>query len=186
VRAAQGDFEEAISLLTRATEAAPLPEFHILLADLYQAIGNTDAARAQHELLGVIQKLYQSNGVDLDMEMALFNADHGIELETSLAQARQAYERRPSVHGADVLAWTYYKNGLYKEARSFSDRALRLGTQDALMLFHSGMISYRLGDRDRAEKDLQRALAINPHFSILYAGVTQAVLGELQEFPARK
>jgi Tfp pilus assembly protein PilF len=48
------------------------------------------------------------------------------------------------------------------------------------MLFHSGMIHYRLGDRDQAQVDLERALAINPHFSILHVEEAQRILDELK------
>ena len=180
VRAAGGQVDEAISYLTQAIETVPLPEFVILLADVYQVSGQVEAAREQHDLLGVIRKLYEANGVDMDMEIALFNADHDLDLESTLLKAREAFERRPGVHGADVLAWTYYKSGQYEEARFYSDQALRLGSQDALMLFHSGMIHYRLGDRDQAQVDLERALAINPHFSILHVVVAQRILDELK------
>ena len=58
--------------------------------------------------------------------------------------------------------------------------ALRLGTQDATSFFHAGMIARRLGDRDEARRDLTRALAINPHFSILFAGAAQRTLTQLR------
>ena len=180
VRAAQGRIEEAISMIAEASEATPLPEFIILLGDVYQDSGEAEAAREQHELLGVIRKLYQANGVDMDLEIALFNADHHIDLEMTLLQARQAYERRPGVYAADVLAWTFYKTGHYEEARTFSDRALRLGSKDPLKLFHAGMISCRLGDYDRARRDLEVALAINPYFSILHAEEARRTVEELR------
>lgn len=179
VRAAQGRMNDAVSLLTRAGEAMPLPEFIIALGDLYQITGQPEAVRKQHELLSVMQRLYQANGVDMDLEIALFNADHDLALQSTLAQAYQAYERRPSTYAADVLAWVLYKAGDYREAQKFSQQALRLGTKDALKLFHAGMIHYRLGDHTQARRHLELALAINPHFSLLYAGEAQRTLDEL-------
>jgi tetratricopeptide (TPR) repeat protein len=126
-----------------------------------------------------MQRLYQANGVDMDLEIALFNADHDLALQSTLAQAYQAYERRPSTYAADVLAWVLYKAGDYREAQKFSQQALRLGTKDALKLFHAGMIHYRLGDHTQARRHLELALAINPHFSLLYAGEAQRTLDEL-------
>jgi tetratricopeptide (TPR) repeat protein len=180
VRAAQGRMDEAITLFDQASKQVPNPEFLIALGDLYQVTGQVEEAQKQHDLLGVIQKLYEANGVDMDLEIALFNADHGIDLASTTAQARRAYERRPSVYAADVLAWVLYKAGDYEEARSFSEQALRLGTKDALKLFHAGMISIRLGDKDRARDYLERAIEINPHFSILYAQEAQHTLDELR------
>jgi tetratricopeptide (TPR) repeat protein len=180
VRAAQGRTGEAIDLLKQATSAVPLPDFVISLGDLYQVSGQAAAAREQYQLVGVIEKLYQANGVDLDMETALFNADHDLDLAATVSLARKAYADRPSIQGADVLAWSLYKTGQFQQARQYSQEALKLGTRDALKLFHAGMIAYKLGDQNRAYAHLKQALEINPYFSILYAGQAQQTLKVLQ------
>ncbi len=180
VRAAQGKTGEAIELLTEATNVMPLPEFVITLGDLYQANGQTDAAQRQYSLVGAIEQLYRSNGVDMDMEIALFNADQDKDLAANAERAREAYANRPSIHAADVLAWALYKAGKYKEAKSYSQEALRLGTKDALKLFHAGMIAYRLGENVQAQEYLKQALTINPHFSVLYSDEAQTTLKSLQ------
>ena len=180
VRAAQGKTGEAIELLTEATNVMPLPEFVITLGDLYQANGQTDAAQRQYSLVAAIEQLYRSNGVDMDMEIALFNADQNKDLAANAERAREAYANRPSIHAADVLAWALYKAGKYEEAKSYSQEALRLGTKDALKLFHAGMIAYRLGENVQAQEHLKQALTINPHFSILYSDEAQTTLKSLQ------
>ena len=180
VRAAQGQMDEAIEFLTQATNVMPLPEFVILLGDLYQANGQPDAAQQQYNLVGAIEKLFKANGVDMDKEIALFNADHDNDLEATVEQARKAYANRPSIHAADVLAWALYKTGDYEEAGRCSQEALQLGTKDALKLFHAGMIAYRLGENAQAQEYLALALAINPHFSILYSEEAQQTLDTLQ------
>lgn len=180
VRLAQGHTAEGIDLFSRASQRIPMPEFIIALADIYKMNGQPASAQKQYALLQAIHKLYLANGVDMDLEMALFNADHDIDLVATLAQARRAFERRPSTYAADVLAWLLYKNGSYKEALAFSDQALRLGTRDALKLYHAGMIRYRLGDYAQARQYLERALTINPYFSLLYAQEAQHTLGELK------
>jgi tetratricopeptide (TPR) repeat protein len=169
VRAAQGEMDEAIKLLNQAVGIMPIPEFVILLGDLYQAAGQEGAARQQYELVATLENLYRANGVDMDMEIALFNADHNRNLEETVALARQAYANRPSIHGADALAWALYQTGNYKEAQKYAEEALQLGTKDALKLFHAGMIALELGNKVQARAYLEQALAINPYFSILYA-----------------
>ena len=180
VRAAQGRLNEAIQLLIQATNVMPLPDFVIMLGDLYQTNGQTAAAQQQYKLIGVIEKLYASNGVDLDMEMALFDADHNIDLIGTVQRAQQAYANRPSIHAADVLAWAFYKTGRYAEAKPYADEALKLGSKDALKLFHAGMIAYQLGDNAHARQYLEQALFLNPHFSILYIKEAQQTLDTLQ------
>jgi tetratricopeptide (TPR) repeat protein len=180
LRAAQGDTGEAIKLLNQAIGIMPMPEFVILLGDLYQTTGQQDAANQQYNLVSTIEEIYRANGVDMDMEIALFNADHNKNLKETLALARKSFENRPSIHGADALAWVLYKNGNYQEAQKYSEEALRLGTKDALKLFHAGMIALELGNETQAREYLEQALAINPHFSILDAGQARETLKALQ------
>lgn len=179
VRAAQGQTKAAIELLTQATQIIPLPEFVIALGDIYLAAGQSEAAQQQYDLVRTIEKLYQANGVDMDAEMALFDADHGRSPAETVKQARTAFAHRPSIYAADVLAWALYQAGNYQEAHSFSQQALRLGTQDALKLYHAGMIAYRLGDKQQARNFLDRALTVNRYFSILYASDARYTLDAL-------
>jgi len=59
----------------------------------------------------------------------------------------------------------------------WSERANRLGTQDARLLFHAGAIRIAAGD-DRAGRRLVRqALDLNPHFDWAGAAEAQALLG---------
>jgi tetratricopeptide (TPR) repeat protein len=181
VHAAQGDMDEAIKLLNQAVAIMPMPEFVITLGDLCQAAGKEESASQQYQLVAVIEELYRANGVDMDMEIALFNADHDQNLEATLALAQKAYANRPSIHGADALAWALYKTGNYTEAQTYSRESLKLGTQDSLKLFHAGMIALELGNNSQAREYLEEALALNPHFSILYAEDAQRTLELLQQ-----
>ena len=176
VEAARGHIAKAISLERRAVDEIPLPQFVGLLGDLYRSSGKTGLARRQYELVGVIQRLLVANGVKTDLETALFDIDHGIRLRHALALARRAQTDRPSIDGDDVLAWSLARNGRCGEAFGWSRQALRLGTRDALKLFHRGMIERCLGHRTAARSYLQRALALNPHFSIVWSPIARKAL----------
>jgi tetratricopeptide (TPR) repeat protein len=180
VAAAGGDFDTAISLYQAAIRAIPLPEFVIALGDVYAAAGQPDAASEQYALVDAMIQLYASNGVDTDLEMALFLADHDRDLDRALEQARAGFEHRPSIKAADVLAWTLYKTGNFAEAQKYSQEALKLGTDDALMLFHAGMIESALGNAETARSYLERAIEINPHFSVLHLPVARETLSQLK------
>jgi tetratricopeptide (TPR) repeat protein len=177
VEAARGDTRRAIALETRAVDAIPLPQFVGLLGDLYAAHGQRAQARRQYALIGVIQRLLVANGVKTDLETALFDVDHGIRLRHAVALAHAARADRPSIDGDDVLAWALARNGRCSEAAAYSRRALRLGTQDALKLFHHGMIERCLGNRTAGAAFLRRALTLNPHFSVLWSPVARRALG---------
>jgi tetratricopeptide (TPR) repeat protein len=169
VEAANGNLRQAIALEHRAVASIPLPQFVGLLGDLQRVAGHTTAARRSYALVGVIDRLLRAGGVRTDLEIALFRADHGVALRQTLALARRAQHERPSIDGDDVLAWTLERNGRCAEALTYSRRALRLGTQDALKFFHRGMIERCLGDRAEARTWFRQALALNPHFSVVWA-----------------
>ena len=144
-----------------------------MLGDLQRAAGRPAEARRQYALIGVIQRLLVANGVDTDLETALFDVDHGIRLPASLALARLAYSERPSIDGDDVLGWALARNGRCAEALPHSIAALRLGTQDALKFFHRGYIERCLGHPALARMWSRRALSLNPHFSLLWSPVAK-------------
>ena len=180
VRAARGDYGGASQLYRQVVERYPVLEYVIALGDVYRASGEDVEARRQDELVGAIEQLYRSSGVNSDLELALYDADHDRRLDDALRQARAEYERRPSIHAADVLAWVLYKSDQYDEALRYSDEALRLGTQDASMFFHAGMIRHALGDAEGARRYLARAVDINPQFSVLYGRTAHDTLQEIE------
>jgi tetratricopeptide (TPR) repeat protein len=169
VAAAKGDIEPAATLYRQAFNRMPLPEYAIALSDVYVEMGARKKAEGQYELVQSMDKLLRANGVNTDLEIALFYADHDMNLQTSLEKARAVYDARPSIHAADALAWTLYKTGKYKEAQKYSSEALKLGTRDPLKHFHAGMIAKALGQREQAREYLQQAVDLNPHFSLLYS-----------------
>ena len=185
IRAAEGKYSEAAGYLTKASDKMPVPEFIIALGDVYEMSGQSEAARREVDLVRAIQKLYAANGVDMDLEIALFNADHAYNPSSAVEQARRVYKQRPSIYAADVLAWTLYQDGQYPQAARFSEEALRLGSHDALKQYHAGMIYLKLGDAEKARLHLEQALRTNPYFSIRYSRDAQRILTELKNAPAR-
>ena len=172
----QRHVQAAIAAEQQAVNRIPLPPYVAMLGDLQRSVGQTALAHRQYALIGVIQRLLVASGVRTDLETALFDVDHGIRLPASLALARRAQRERPSIDGDDVLAWALDRTGHCGEALRFSKRALRLGTLDALKYFHRGEIERCLGHRAAARSWFGRALALNPHFSVLWAPVAREEL----------
>jgi len=183
VHAARREYDEAIKLYTDVVNRFPLPEYVIALGDVYEAAGRMQEAQQQFNLVHVIERLYIANGVDTDLETALFEADHyqDQDMNEILARARRALDKRPTIYAKDVLAWALYQAGQYASAYDLSRQALQLGTQDALLLFHAGMIADRLGRTAEAQANLEQALSINPNFSIRYRDLAQSTLSTLRQ-----
>ena len=81
----------------------PLPQYVSFLGDLDGALGHRAAAAKQYALIGVIERLLAANGVRNDLDIALFDADHGSSPARTVAFARKGYAERPSIVGDDVL-----------------------------------------------------------------------------------
>jgi tetratricopeptide (TPR) repeat protein len=177
VRSAQGRYDEAIALYKQAIDHVPLPEFVIALGETEQVAGRAADAKEQYGLVRVIEQLFKANGVNTDMELALFEADHG-DAAQAVAQARTAYAERPNVKAADTLAWALSQAGQQAEAQKYMTEALKLGSKDALFFYHAGMIAYRAGDMPEARTRLEQALAQAPTFSVAYAPVARHPLEE--------
>jgi tetratricopeptide (TPR) repeat protein len=171
--AALGHFPRAIRLERAAVDRIPLPQYVSFLGDLYARTGHPVLAKRQYALIGAIDRLLQANGVRTDVDIALFQADHGIRLTQALSRARIGRAERPSIDGDDVLAWTLERNGACGTALRYSKLALHLGTQDALKFFHRGMIERCLGHSAEARTWFRRALALNPQFSVLWSPVAR-------------
>jgi tetratricopeptide (TPR) repeat protein len=175
VEAARGDLEAAITRLRRAVAVLPAPAYVILLGDVLRAAGQGGAAQKQYGLVSRIERLFEANGVRTELQTALFDLDHEHDVRAALERARRAYRASPGIYAEDALAWGLYRTGSCGAARRHSVHTLRLGTQDALLTFHRAMIERCLGS-STARSWFRRALAINPHFSLLWSRVARRAL----------
>ena len=173
IEAARGHLQRAIALDKRAIDAIPLPQFVGQLGDLYARAGRQRLALEQEATVRVIQRLLAANGVKVDLETAVYRADHRLDPVGTIALARKARALRPSIFGDDALAWALVRGGRCAEARDWSQRSLRLGTRDPLLDFHRGMIERCLGHTASARTSFARALALNPNFSIRFAPIAR-------------
>jgi tetratricopeptide (TPR) repeat protein len=160
VEAARGRQARAVALARRAAEILPLPQYVATLGDLLHGA----AAMRQYALVGAIARLERAHGVNVDLEIALFDVDHRIDLAHTVGLARLAQHERPSIDGDDVLAWALARTGHCDEALKYSRLALRLGTRDAAKFFHRGVIERCLGHHGPARAWFARAHDTNPYW----------------------
>ena len=180
VRVAQQRYEEAVALYRQALGIVPLPEYAAGLGDLHTKLGQTSEAKKQYALVEYIGRLNIVNRVMYNRELATFYADHELKLDEAVDLARAELEIRQDIYGYDILAWALFRAGKPAEALALMSQALRLGTKDAKLFFHAGMIHRALGQRDSAREFLRRALSTNPHFHLLHAAVAERALKEIE------
>src|SRR2546423_8694190 len=173
VQAAQGHLQAALTTEGDAVNRIPLPQYVSFLGDLYRATGHKAAAGKQYGLIAVIDKLLTANGVNSDLEISVFDSDHHIAPTATVALAYKAFHERPSIDGDDALAWALTRDRQCAAALPHANHALRLGTKDALKFFHRGMTERCLGAHAAARQDFEHALALNPHFSVLWSLVAE-------------
>jgi len=185
VRAAEGKFDEAIDYYQRAIHIVPQPDFIAALGDLYTITDQPDQAQIQYKTVEYIGKLAVLNQQVYNRQLANFYSDHDINLDESLRLALAELDSRKDIYGYDAAAWAYYKNGRYNDAQAMMEQALSLGTRDARLYYHAGMIAYALQNNGQARQYLDQALEINPHFSILQSVEAQKTLQSLQEIATK-
>ena len=97
-----------------------------------------------------------------------------------MALAEAELELRRDIYGYDALAWALLADGRAAEAREQMAEALALGTRDATLLYHAGMIELALGNDAAARTFLEDALASDPSFDPLAVHEARAALATLR------
>jgi tetratricopeptide (TPR) repeat protein len=156
----------------------PLPQYAIALGDALTAAGRTEEATRAYALVDVISKLFVASGVRLDLETALYDADHHPGAD-AVARARRALEARPSTLAHDVLAWNLFQVGKFDEAAVESTRALALGSRDPQERYHAAVIAAARHDDTEARADLRIVLAENPRFNARLAPAVERLRQQL-------
>jgi tetratricopeptide (TPR) repeat protein len=178
VHAARGDLNQAIACDRAAADRVPFPEFLIAQGEAQEAAGRHGDAQKTYAFVRQIEALFAANGVNTDLDLALFEADHG-DPDTALTLAQAAYAATPNIKAADALGWALYQNGSLDRARHYADESLRLGTLDPSYAYHAGMIAKAQGDTSQARTWLAQSLASKIHWSPLHAPRAAAALAEL-------
>jgi len=170
LRGAQARYDESIALYRKAIDKTPRAEYQQALGDLYAFMGKPDEAKPWHEraLAAYLESVGQGNAHYLH-HLAGFYSDVRENPAEALRWARKDLEIRHSLYAYDTLAWTLYKSGQFAEARDAMKQALALGTQDAHMRYHAGLVYSRAGDLKQGQAYLKQAMAINPYYNAFHA-----------------
>jgi tetratricopeptide (TPR) repeat protein len=156
--AAAGDLRGAVARWRAVVERLPLPEYVIALGETEIAAGRTAAGRRDLALVRAQQRLLAAAGVNTDVELAIFEADHGSRAR-AVRLALAAWRNAPSVRSADALGWALTRAGRPRGGLAWAHRALRLGSLDPAFRYHAGMAALAAGRAAEGRPNLRIAIA---------------------------
>ena len=171
---ARGRPADAARLMASVVETQPQLAYAIAQGDYYAAAGMTKQATDSYALVDAIAALQRSNGVDIDIDLAVYRADHGLT-NGLLDSTRKALARRPGVVGQDALAWVLHRLGKHREASATIAKVIALGDRDPMFRFHAAAIAAAANNPAEAKAQLDVLLRGNSRV----AGIPQAELSKL-------
>ena len=178
IECAHHDWKDCLRDATTSAAGVPYPETLGYEADAQRALGDFAAARQTDDLIGAIARLGDAQHIT-DRLLALYYADHHERPQLAYAIARGELRSRDDVFTEDTLAWAAAMDGRWVEAERAAKRALRYGTQNALLDYHAAVIDQHLGRRSVAARLYARALALNPTFHQTFADEARRQLASL-------
>ncbi len=109
--------------------------------------------------------------------LALLFAERDETLARALIYAKLDLKNRPSSESYDTLAWVLYKSGDIENALEAAVEAIAWGSPEPVVLYHSGMIIWDFGDKQKAMVLLKKALE---HAQELETDVVAEIQAKLQ------
>jgi tetratricopeptide (TPR) repeat protein len=177
--AAQGDGAAASVAYRDVIDELPDADHHVEYGEFLESRGRAAEAREHYAAADAATARASAAGVVPDVEVALHLADRGRAAQ-ALAVAERQYAQRRSVDVEDAYAWALHTAGRHEEALTHVRAAQRLGTRDALVSYHRGMIEASLGLTEAARASLRRALDLDPRFSARHAPIAARTLADLE------
>jgi len=166
VRLAQHLYPEAVELLNQRNRSFPTPLSHLLTARALDGAGRrADAANtyAEFEREARAQIALPENA---NRELIAYYIGGAHQPQEALRIARLELQSRQDVLTLDAYAWALFANGQNAEARQQIQKALALGTGDAVIFYHAGAIEAAAGNRAEAIRDFQHSLDLNPNSEV--------------------
>jgi tetratricopeptide (TPR) repeat protein len=172
---AKGSIEKAKADLHTAIDAYPRTvSNYVALGTQYEKEGNWEEAKQLYE------KAHEVDSVSpfIADELAFIYLEHGGDVNVALSLAQIAKQRMPgSAITADTLGWAYYKLGAYGSAVAQLKESVQKVPNNPVFQYHLGMAYAATGNRDFAERALQRALKYDSNFP--FATIAKTTLAKI-------
>jgi len=171
------DLPTAIARMRQAVAVVPRPDLLAYLGDLYAVSGDRANAEKQYQTVDFIAGLGTTAGQVYNREYALFLANHHRNTALAVQLTSTELQQRKDVYGYDAYAWALYSDGRASAALDPMRRALAMGTQDARLLYHAGMIELADGLADQGRAHLGAALQLGLGYDPLGQAAAKQALG---------
>ncbi|GAC1566571.1 MAG: hypothetical protein NVS2B3_00070 [Vulcanimicrobiaceae bacterium] len=171
-------WRDCLASATASANIVPYPETLGYQADAQRALGDDAAARATDDTIRAIEKIGNAQHVS-DRLLAIYYSEHRIHTADAYRIAKRELAVRDDILTEDTLAWAAAMDGRWDEARSADAKAMRFDTEIPLMQYHAGVIAEHFGERERAKRSFEKALALNARFHQVYADDARARLAKL-------
>lgn len=174
--AVRGKPRDAIAWGDRAIAVQLDPATLGIVGDAYAALGDTAKSR---EYFSTMEVAVTAQPGAYHRAWGLYLLDHNLRVRDVLDRARADLSTRHDIYGYDLTAWALHRSQLDRAAIVLMAGALALGTPDAMLWYHDGMIARALGDNARTRRSLQRAFEINDHWHATQPAEARAVLDSI-------
>ena len=158
----QNKTQEAIKYLKKATDLDPkYYNAHIMLAQIYAQAGNTTALNYYNKAVAI----------DSTKTEALYGKAMFLQQNNNTKQAIAAYqkliEQDPQNQDAFYnLGYIYYNQNDYKKAKEHFELATKMNPVFAKAYYMRGQCSEKLGEKDNAKADYNKAITFDPELKI--------------------
>ena len=161
VRLAQNRNDEAVELMEQRNRTFPSPASRLLAARALDRAGRPEDATKMYAEFerGALAQVESPNNANV--ELIAYYVDCAHRPAEALRIARKQLESRHDIASLDAYAWALHANGQFAEAGRQIDKALSLGSCDAVLMYHAGEIYAALGKMAEAVAYWQKSIDIN-------------------------
>jgi len=156
----KGDYNNAIVWYREAQQLSPKDSFSAFaLASALAKAGRTAEAKTQYQSL---LKLYPDNWAAMN-NLAFLLSNTGGDLDEALRLAQHAIQKVPGQPNfSDTVGYVYLKKGMRDSAVQTFTNLVQKYPNASTFRYHLGMALLETGDKARARKELETALANHP------------------------
>lgn len=147
----EGNADEALRILNTITTSFNSPDYYLLKAEIAEFQGNLDVKELQINLYKEAVKNKNYGDMYNKYNVLLYAEDH-TESSKALEIAQTEIENRPTPQSYDLLAWTYYNHGDFKDALNIMENHVIGKTFEPETLFHLAQVYKANGEIDKASK----------------------------------